>query len=80
MREIRSVEWLAEKYNYITWMRNRDEISPGLADELRKKYLEQAEEIHKQEIIKAHINGGDPNWDNIQESAENYYNKTFKSK
>ena len=30
------VEWLAEKYNYVTWMRNRDEISAGIADEWRK--------------------------------------------
>jgi hypothetical protein len=44
-----AVEWLAEKYNYITWMRNRDEISAGTADEWRAKYLEQAKEIEKQQ-------------------------------
>lgn len=45
-----AVEWLAEKYNYVTWMRNRDEISAGLADEWRKHYLEQAKELEKQQI------------------------------
>ena len=44
-----SVEWLAEKYNHVTWMRNRDEISAGMADEWRKHYLEQAQEMHKKE-------------------------------
>jgi hypothetical protein len=48
-----AVEWLAEKYNYITWMRNRDEISAGTADEWRAKYLEQAKEMEKQQIIDA---------------------------
>jgi hypothetical protein len=46
-----AVEWLAEKYNYITWMRNRDEISAGIADEWRAKYLEQAKEMFKQQMI-----------------------------
>ena len=39
------VEWLAERYNYVTWMRNRDEISGATADEWRKKYLEEAKEM-----------------------------------
>lgn len=50
-----AVEWLAEKYNYVTWMRNRDEISAGLADEWRKHYLDQAKEMEKAEKIKAQI-------------------------
>jgi hypothetical protein len=54
--EQNSVEWLAEKYNYVTWMRNRDEISAGMADEWRKHYLEQAKAKHKDEIINAIIN------------------------
>ncbi len=37
-----AVEFLAERYNYITWMRNRDEISAGTADEWRAKFLEEA--------------------------------------
>jgi hypothetical protein len=52
-----AVEWLAEKYNYITWMRNRDEISADTADEWRAKYLEQAKEMEKEQIIDAYDNG-----------------------
>lgn len=39
------VEWLSEKYMYVTWLRNRDEISPEVADSLRSRYLEQAKQI-----------------------------------
>jgi hypothetical protein len=45
-----AVEWLAEKYNYITWMRNRDEISADTADEWCAKYLKQAKELEEQQI------------------------------
>jgi hypothetical protein len=44
-----AVEWLAEKYNYVTWMRNRDEISAGLADEWRKHYLDQAKQMEREQ-------------------------------
>jgi hypothetical protein len=40
-----AVEWLEEKYNYITWLRNRDEISAESADKLLKQFLEQAKEM-----------------------------------
>jgi hypothetical protein len=50
-----AVEWLAEKYNYITWMRNRDEMSAGTADEWRAKYLEQAKEMFEEQIKDAII-------------------------
>lgn len=49
-KKITAVEWLAEKYNYVTWMRNRDDISAVLADQWRKHYLEQAKELEKQQI------------------------------
>lgn len=45
-----AVEWLAEKYNYVTWLRNRDEISARLADKWRAHYLEIAKEMEKDEI------------------------------
>lgn len=44
-----AVEWLAEKYNYVTWLRNRDEIDAGTADKIRSEYLQQAKEFEKQE-------------------------------
>jgi Holliday junction resolvase-like predicted endonuclease len=46
-----AVEWLAEKYNYIDWMRRRDEISPATADEWRFKFLNEAKEMEKEQII-----------------------------
>jgi len=42
------VEFLAEKYNYITWLRNRDEISASTADEWREKFLKEAKEMENQ--------------------------------
>ena len=44
-----AVEWLAEKYDYAYWMVKRDEISPGLAEEWKKHYLEQAKEMEKEQ-------------------------------
>ena len=46
-----SIEWLVEKYNYITWLRNRDEISSLTADKWRIRYFEQAKEMHNQESL-----------------------------
>ena len=73
-----AVEWLAEKYNYVTWMRNRDEISAGLADEWRKHYLEQAKEMEKQQVINAHLTGLiHPLEMEATKQAEQYYNDNF---
>ena len=47
-----AVDFLAERYNYITWMRNRDEISAGTADEWRAKFLKEAKEMEKEQIEK----------------------------
>ena len=48
-----AVEFLAERYNYITWMLNRDEISAETADEWRVKYLKEAKEMEEQQLNKA---------------------------
>jgi hypothetical protein len=72
-----AVEWLAEKYNYVTWMRNRDEISAGLADEWRKHYLDQAKEMEKEKITKA-WKAGDGQHDKVADKlAKQYYEKTY---
>ena len=52
-----AVEFLAERYNYITWMRNRDEISAGTADEWRAKFLKEAKEMEEQQLNKAWQDG-----------------------
>ncbi len=36
-----------QRYNYITWMRNRDEISASTADEWRAKFLKEAKEMEE---------------------------------
>jgi hypothetical protein len=69
-----AVEWLAEKYNYITWMQNRDEISAGTADEWRAKYLEQAKEMEKEQIRKAYCDG--EHYKDTKLSSD-YYNETY---
>ena len=50
-----AVEWLAEKYDYAYWMVKRDEISPVLAEEWKKHYLEQAKEMEKEQELKIKI-------------------------
>lgn len=47
-----AVEFLAERYNYITWMRNRDEISEATADEWRAKFKKEAMEMEEQQLSK----------------------------
>jgi hypothetical protein len=48
-----AVEFLAEKYNFLIWLRNRDEISAAKADELRKQFYEQARQMEQDQIIEA---------------------------
>jgi hypothetical protein len=73
-----AVEWLAEKYDYAYWMLKRDEISPVLAEEWKKHYLEQAKEMEKEQMEKTWVAGlycetGD------RQAFIDYYNETFKS-
>ena len=87
MKKQTATDWLAEKYNYITWMRNRDEMSAETADKLRTQYLEKANQMYKEQIKAAYnkgyqdgeIMGVDLSHGNIEdfEDAENYYTETF---
>lgn len=77
------VEYLADRYNYLIWMRNRDEISAGTADEWRAKFLKEALELEKQQIIKAYQQGvtdeyGDTLDFTNDTDAEQYYNNIYK--
>lgn len=75
-----AVEWLAEKYDYAYWLVKRDEISPALAEEWKKHYLEQAKEMEKEQIINAYWDGYvKPYSQEMITEAEQYYNQTFKS-
>jgi hypothetical protein len=73
-----AVEWLAEKYNYITWMRNRDEMSPETADKLRQAYLEQAKQMEKEQNIDMYNTGYEDAKCNHINDAEQYYNQKYK--
>ena len=74
-----AVEWLAEKLEYVNWMRNRDEISAGMADEWRKHYLEQAKAMEKKQIMDAWLITKPTTFNNWKNQFEQYYNETFKS-
>jgi hypothetical protein len=69
-----AVEFLSEKYMYITWLRNRDEISASWADKLRAQYLQEAKEMEKEQIKDAYRF---PNT-LVDMSSEQYYNETYK--
>jgi len=74
-----AVEWLYEKLEYINWMRNRDEISSGMADEWRKHYLDRAKAMEKEQmkaLYSMHI--VDTRTMELYD-FEQYYNETFKS-
>lgn len=80
-----AVEWLAEKYNYITWMCNRDEISAGTADEWRSQFLKEAKQMEKQQIIDAANQTEFEDIDNYgicepTTKGEQYYEETYKNK
>jgi hypothetical protein len=49
-----AVEFLSEKYMYVTWLTNRDEITSSEADKMRIKYFEEAKELEKQQIMDAY--------------------------
>lgn len=44
-----AIEFLVERFNYINWMRNRDEISARTADEWRAKFIKEANKMEKNE-------------------------------
>ena len=56
-----SIEWLLEQVEH----------------NISKTIIEQAKELHKQEIIDAHISG-QPLYSCQSEKAEQYYQETFK--
>jgi hypothetical protein len=76
------VEFLAERYNYVTWMRNRDEISAGTADEWRAKFLQEVKEMEKHHIINAYQQGAINHTDKLidaMKESEDYYDLVFNN-
>ena len=74
-----AVEWLAEKLNYVTWMRNRDEISAGLADEWRKHYLLKAKEMEQTQINEAFEEGYVNGHNDTKMLPSSHYNQTYNT-
>jgi hypothetical protein len=77
-----AVEFLSEKYMYVTWLRNRDEISAEQADKMRVQYLAEAKEIEKEQMCDTWVDSrtfdkGD-NYFGKQKSFDEYYNETYK--
>jgi len=70
-----AVDWLFEKYMYVTWLRNRDEISAEQADNMRAQYLAEAKEMYKEQIKYAYWSGC-INSDEDKDAAE-YYEETY---
>jgi hypothetical protein len=65
-----ATDFLSEKYMYVTWLRNRDEISAEQADKMRAQYFAEAKEMEKEQIKQAY-------WP--KSHAEQYYKETYKS-
>jgi len=70
---MKAVEFLSERYNYITWMRNRDEISAGTADEWRAKFLKEAKEMEEKQLNKAWQDGAATAQSDAAKEIENNY-------
>ena len=68
-----AVEYLAERYNYITWLRNRDEISAGTADEWRERFLKEAKEKEKEQLEKAWQDGAETAQNDAAKEIRNNY-------
>jgi len=75
-----AVDFLSEKYMYVTWLRNRDEISSEQADKMRAQYLAEAKEMEKEQIINGFEEGFKENYRDNGISGEEYYNETFEKK
>lgn len=73
-----AVEFLAERYNYITWMRNRDEISAGTADEWRAKFLKEAKEMEEQQLNEAWQNGAVTSQNDAAKEIQKNYVQRFR--
>jgi hypothetical protein len=70
-----AVEWLADRYTYINWLVNRDEISEETANQWREDFLKKAKEMERVQLSDAFYAPT-----NIQnpKNFEQYYNKKFQ--
>jgi hypothetical protein len=73
-KKLSSIEFLAERYEYINWMLKRDEISQSTAKSWQKNYFNEAMAMHKREIISAYQ---EHYFDDIFLESEDYYNQKY---
>lgn len=77
-KQMTAVEFLAKKYNYITWMRNRDEISESTADKWRDKYLKEAKKMEKKQLNKAWQEGAVTAQNDAAKEIQNNYSPKIR--
>jgi hypothetical protein len=77
MKKQTAVEYLHTRYMYVTWLRNRDEISAKQADDFRTMYLGLAKRMLKEQIEDAY-------WQGIFNGefldGQGYYKETYGDK
>ena len=73
-----AVEYLAEKYKEIFWMSNIHNISPDVLSKMWSKFLKEAKEMEKQQIMHAYGQGVADEVGEVIDAtkeAEQYYNQ-----
>ena len=76
-----AVDFLSEKYMYVTWLRNRDEISAEQADKMIAQYLAEAKEIERIQIKFAYSSGvWEIGYFNRTPDAKKYYEENYEKK
>jgi hypothetical protein len=78
MKKQTAVDYLHTRYMYVTWLRNRDEISANKADDLRKMYFELGKRMEKEQIVEAYILG--EHQQGFIDEAQQYYNENYGDK
>lgn len=74
-----AVEWLVEQLLIYGDKAFNREITLGQYHIKKQELIEQAKEMHRQEIIRAGADHCYPTEEIAIQDAEQYYNKTFKS-
>jgi hypothetical protein len=76
-----AVDFLSEKYMYVTWLRNRDEISSEQADKMRAQYLSEAKDMERKQIKDAYSAGvWEIGYFNRTPDSNKYYEENYGKK
>ncbi len=77
-----AVDFIVTKFNHLTWLRRRGEISEVTENERQAKLFSEAKAMEKKQIIDAWVDGDNSDCLSEQDSsdfAERYYNETFNT-